>query len=57
MNEPQRCTCAECRELDQLPIALQGCPGGYQLMLFGPPRWIADPARYYPTRNRRPSAA
>lgn len=32
--EPERCTCAECRELDALPDRLQGIPGTWQMKLF-----------------------
>jgi hypothetical protein len=48
-TEAQRCNCAECRELDLLPVELQGCPGGYQLTLFSPPR----PKPMYPRRTKR----
>lgn len=32
--EVERCTCAECRELDALPEHLQGIPGSWQMKLF-----------------------
>lgn len=32
-RHPERCDCAECRELDALPVERQGWPGAFQLRL------------------------
>ena len=34
MMQSARCSCAECRALDQLPDRLQGWPGAWQSNLF-----------------------